>query len=222
MGSREKILARLKAAQKERNKPLVGDRPPFENRRHIVPPETIPNLTERFVLEAEKLSCKVAQFTDSQAAVAHIIEVIKQVSKPTDHKITAWDFEYIPLPGLQEGLAQAGIAVVDSNDATVKVGITGAVAALAATGSIVVQSGKGRPRKVSLLPYTHIVVMTESQLVLDFETWVAAQNVDHFRELANTVVISGSSRTADIAMEIVLGAHGPAEVYIVMMKSNAT
>lgn len=214
MGSREKILAKLKAAQKERNKPLVGDRPPFENRRHIVPPETVPNLTEQFVLEAEKLSCKVAQFTDSQAAVAHIIEIIKQASP----KITAWDFEYIPLPGLQEGLAQAGIAVVDSNDATVKVGITGAVAALAATGSIVVQSGKGRPRKVSLLPYAHIAVITESQLVLDFETWVAAQNVDHFRDSANTVVISGSSRTADIAMEIVLGAHGPAEVYIVMMK----
>lgn len=232
MGSRENILARLRAAPK----PFTGI-PPMENRRHVTPPETVPDLKERFLLEAKKLACKVAEFDDSNAAIQHIVEIIRAEGarglpsetrglnplpeSATPLKITAWDFQYIPLPGLKGGLEQAGIEVVDSNDASVRVGITGAVAALAATGSIIVQSGAGRPRKVSLLPYAHLAVIHENQLVLDFETWMQQQRekgLGHFRQIANTVVISGSSRTADIAMEIVMGAHGPAEVYIVIMK----
>ncbi len=232
MGSREKILGRLRAAQQ----PFTGI-PPFENPRHMVPPETTPDLKTRFIAEAQKLSCKVSEFTDSQAAIQQIIEIIKAESArnpsppaPLPHngergeklRVTAWDFEQIPLAGLKEGLIQAGIDIADSNDPTVQIGITGAQAAFAATGSIVVQSGAGRPRKVSLLPFAHIAVIHENQLVLDFETWVQQQReqgLDSFRASANTVVISGSSRTADIAMEIVMGAHGPAEVYIILMKA---
>lgn len=225
MGSREKILGRLRAAQQ----PFTGI-PPFENPRHMVPPETTPDLKTRFIAEAQKLSCKVSEFTDSQAAIQQIIEIIKfesarNPSPPTPHngeRVTAWDFEQIPLAGLKEGLIQAGIEIADSNDPTVQIGITGAQAAFAATGSIVVQSGAGRPRKVSLLPFAHIAVIHENQLMLDFETWVQQQReqgLDSFRASANTIVISGSSRTADIAMEIVMGAHGPAEVYIILMKA---
>lgn len=221
MGSREKILGRLRQARQP-----FEHMPPFENPRHMVPPETVPDFAARFMQEVEKLSCKAVRFSDPQAAVAYIVQVIQNAPRApelppdTPLKISTWDFEYIPLPGLKEGLVQARIPISDSNDPMVRVGITGAAAALAATGSLVMRSGVGRPRKVSLLPYVHIAVITVDQLVLDFETWMQQQRekgLDQFRAACNTTLITGSSRTADIAMQTILGAHGPVVVHVVLM-----
>jgi L-lactate dehydrogenase complex protein LldG len=221
MGSREKILGRLRAARQP-----FKELPPFENPRHMVPAETVPDLVARFMQEVEKLSCKAVRFDPPEAAVDYIVNVIRtaprapELPAETPLKISTWDFGYIPLPGLKEGLEQAGIPISDSNDAEVRVGITGAAAALAATGSLVMRSGAGRPRKVSLLPYVHIAVITVDQLVLDFETWMQQQRergLDDFRAACNTTLITGSSRTADIAMETILGAHGPVVVHVVVM-----
>jgi L-lactate dehydrogenase complex protein LldG len=94
------------------------------------------------------------------------------------------------------------------------VGITGAVAVLADTGSIVVTSGAGRPRLASLLPPIHVALVTRAQIVPSLGAWLAAHRTLP-ASVANCVVITGPSRTADIEMTLTRGVHGPRAVHIV-------
>jgi L-lactate dehydrogenase complex protein LldG len=101
-----------------------------------------------------------------------------------------------------------------------RVGITGVDAALAATGSLVLAAGVGKHRVTSLLPPLHIAVVRASQIMPDLESWVAmqrAQGLDAFRRMSSVIVISGPSRTADIAMQLIMGMHGPAELHIILI-----
>ncbi|MBC8100924.1 MAG: LUD domain-containing protein, partial [Armatimonadetes bacterium] len=57
-------------------------------------------------------------------------------------------------------------------------------------------------------------------LLPDFETWLSADtqgDYTAFRAAANLVVVSGPSKTADIAQELIKGAHGPREVHIIIL-----
>lgn len=211
MNSRDAILARLRGTQP----PIYP--PTLEKRRHVVPlTDTSPaTLKTRFIDAAEKLACKVTQHSTPSTASEHILSIIG-----AEKTVTAWDFSLIPLPGLPEALQEAGIMVEKPDNPAVRVGITGVDAALAATGSLVLGSGTGKPRTVSLLPHVHIAVVTTAQLIPDLETWMAAQRdagLDQFRQKSSVVLVSGASRTADIAMELVMGAHGPAELHILLL-----
>ncbi|NDJ54030.1 MAG: lactate utilization protein, partial [Chloroflexi bacterium] len=75
-------------------------------------------------------------------------------------------------------------------------------------------------RSASLLPTMHIAIIRQEQIVPNFEAWAEQQRADEFegfRQASNIVAISGASRTADIAMELILGMHGPAELHIVIL-----
>jgi L-lactate dehydrogenase complex protein LldG len=93
------------------------------------------------------------------------------------------------------------------------VGLTSAEAAFAETGSIVVSSGPTRSRMVSLLPPIHIALVPTSKLTADIFTWAATRQGDL---PANTVFISGPSKTADIEMTLVKGVHGPKRFIVIL------
>ncbi len=207
--TRDQILAQLRAAQQP-----FTDVPPFENPRAVVPitDHSPTALLALFVQEAEKLGCMVYQQPEAQS-VAQILALIGD-----DKTILSWDFKHIPLPSLPQALTARGVTVAPNpTQDGVRVGITGVDALLAGTGSLVVCSRAGKPRATSLLPDVHIAVAQESQLVADFETWTAQQKLSSqsaYRAPANTVVISGPSKTADIAQELIKGAHGPRAVHV--------
>lgn len=52
------------------------------------------------------------------------------------------------------------------------------------------------------------------------ESWLAQKRLNDIRAASNVVIISGASRTADIAMELILGMHGPRELHIILLKNN--
>lgn len=207
--TREQILAKLRAAQQP-----FTDVPPFENPRAVVPitDHSPAALLALFVQEAEKLGCLVYQQPEAET-VAQILTLIGD-----DKTILSWDFKHIPLASLPQALAAQGVTVApDPTQDGVRVGITGADALLAGTGSLVVCSGAGKPRATSLLPDIHIAIVKASQMVADFETWSAQQKSSGhsaYRAPANTIVISGPSKTADIAQELIKGAHGPRVLHI--------
>ncbi|MEN9356537.1 MAG: hypothetical protein RL695_708 [Pseudomonadota bacterium] len=98
-----------------------------------------------------------------------------------------------------------------------RVGITGCFAAVAETGTLVLCSGATTPATISLLPETHIAILATRRLVADMEAvWTllrAEQN-----ELPRAVnFVSGPSRTGDIEQTIVLGAHGPYRVHVIIV-----
>ena len=78
----------------------------------------------------------------------------------------------------------------------------------------------GKHRVTSLLPPIHIAIVRRNQILADLETWVARQRepgIDRFRALSSIMIISGPSRTADIAMQLVMGMHGPRELHIILV-----
>lgn len=132
----------------------------------------------------------------------------------------SWDFDRIPLSGLEEALATNGVQVVHKRDAPVRLGITGADAALASTGSLVMLTGKGKSRLASLLPAVHVAIIRRSQIIANQETWVAMlrkEGLDVFQDSAGAMMISGPSRTADIAMQLILRMHRPGELHIIIL-----
>ncbi|MCI0712069.1 MAG: lactate utilization protein C [Chloroflexi bacterium] len=209
MTGRERILAKLKAARQ----PFTDIQPPAE-RLPVVAQLPDEDLVTCFKLQAEALACRVALFDDTPQALEHILGLLEGQTV-----ISAWDFAHIPLPGLPDALNVANIEISTPRGTQVQIGITGVDVALAATGSIVLLSGPGKGREVSLLPYTHIAVLQRSRIVRDLETWLSAQrqNASQFMEVSKYNIISGPSRTADIAMQLVMGAHGPAELHVVIV-----
>lgn len=117
-----------------------------------------------------------------------------------------------------------------------RVGITGCFAAVAETGTLVLCSGKDTPAATSLLPETHIAIVAASRLVATMEdVWNllrkgeggrpgSEQGNDRVRkqwQLPRAVnFVSGPSRTGDIEQTIVLGAHGPYRVHIIVVQSH--
>lgn len=210
MSSRELILRRLKSHP-------AGSLPGPVERRAMVPEPA--DLCAAFVEQAQKLSCIVHRCEDAVDTLDRLLSIIGE-----DRRILSWDPHCIPLAGLADVLREAGIEIAPSHDASVRVGVTGVDAAVAGTGSLILASGPGKARLVSLLPFVHVAVVTEDQLVPNFEAWAARQRaagLAGFRQASHTTVISGPSRTADIAMELVLGAHGPAEVQLLLCVAGA-
>jgi len=208
MSAKANILKRLRAAQTP-----FEDIPAIEKREIVVSMEGV-DLLENFVAKAETLSAHVMQAETEQDALDYILEIIG-----TDQQVLAWDEGQLPLGALHQALAENNISIADPHDGSIRVGITGVEAALAATGSIVISAREGRPRSVSLLPYVHVAIVQKSQLLPHFEAWIEQQkaDLDTYRASGNHVIITGASRTADIGMELVLGAHGPADLHIIIV-----
>jgi L-lactate dehydrogenase complex protein LldG len=137
------------------------------------------------------------------------------------------------VPGLQDALAAAGIDVdegwlPDGGERTgrlaaldpVRVGITGAFAGIAGSGTIAVVSGPGRPRLASLLVPVHVAVLRADCLYPSLAALLAA-HANVVEEGSNLVLITGPSRTADIEMTLTRGVHGPGEIHVILLGAAA-
>jgi L-lactate dehydrogenase complex protein LldG len=108
-------------------------------------------------------------------------------------------------------LEESGIRISGSPDPHAQAGITGSLAAIAETGTLVLTSGPGRPLTASLLPDIHIAILYGEDIYLNLSQVLNLKNV---REAASVALITGPSRTSDIEMTLTLGVHGPREVHV--------
>jgi len=97
------------------------------------------------------------------------------------------------------------------------VGITGAFCVIAETGTLMLLSGPRTPGATSLLPETHIAVVRTGRIVRGMEDAWALLRGEHSMLPRAVNFVSGPSRTADIEQTMVLGAHGPYRVHIVLV-----
>jgi L-lactate dehydrogenase complex protein LldG len=100
------------------------------------------------------------------------------------------------------------------------VGLSHAVAAVAETGTLVMASGADNPVTLNYLPETHIVVVEEKTLIGGYEgAWDRIRARFGRRIMPRTVnFISGPSRSADIGGQLVMGAHGPRRLCVILVK----
>ncbi|HVB98078.1 MAG TPA: lactate utilization protein [Candidatus Dormibacteraeota bacterium] len=95
-------------------------------------------------------------------------------------------------------------------------GITLAEALVARTGSVLISSLNGG-RAASVLPPLHIVYAPISQLVKELvEAIERVQASGRVRDVSMLSLIAGPSRTSDIEKMLVLGAHGPRRLAILL------
>lgn len=139
----------------------------------------------------------------------------------------SWDT--LPAAGVVSALASAGMERISHDVPSERrtehqlgyydldLGITGADAGLAESGSVVVSHGEGRPRMASLAPRVHVAILDISLMHRTLAHWVE-QHPELVSETANLVVITGPSRTGDIEQQLNLGVHGPRSVHIVLIK----
>jgi len=93
------------------------------------------------------------------------------------------------------------------------VGISSATAALAETGSVLIESGAGKSRMATLLPPVHIVMLPAECITADLFTWSAARSVP---PPTNMTFVSGPSKTADIEQTLAVGVHGPKRFIVIV------
>jgi L-lactate dehydrogenase complex protein LldG len=98
------------------------------------------------------------------------------------------------------------------------VGITTVQAAIAETGTLVLDSTQERHRLVSLVPPVHIAIVDASKI---YETLGEVLAFIHKNEISPAVTfITGPSRTADIELTLTVGVHGPQELYVIINGST--
>ncbi|OQA31923.1 MAG: Lactate utilization protein C [Betaproteobacteria bacterium ADurb.Bin341] len=108
------------------------------------------------------------------------------------------------------------VAVRGAADADL-VGLTDCFCAIAETGTLMLHSAPDLPPTLSLLPETHVAVVPLERIVPTMEEAFARFRAQ-FSDMPPAVnFISGPSRTADIEQTIVLGAHGPCRVHVVLV-----
>ena len=98
-----------------------------------------------------------------------------------------------------------------------RLSVTGAYAAVAETGSVVLLSSPDSPTTLNFLPDDHVVVVHESQIVAHIEDVWARMRKDK-RAMPRTVnFITGPSKTGDVEQIIQEGAHGPRRLHVILL-----
>jgi L-lactate dehydrogenase complex protein LldG len=98
------------------------------------------------------------------------------------------------------------------------VSIIGCDALIARTGSILISSRLASGRTLPVYPPVNIIIATTDQLVYDIQQGFDLLRNKYDNQLPSMVnLATGPSRTADIEKTLVLGAHGPREVYVFLL-----
>lgn len=150
------------------------------------------------------------------------VEVVVSIARRLDTRdYLGWEPEHLPVAGIvdrleRRGLVRRAVGGDLSEVADVPMGVTGASAGLAESGSVVLETGPGRPRAVSLLPDVHVVLLPRARLYRSLTHWVE-ERAHEVAATSNLVIVTGPSRTADIEQQLNLGVHGPREVQVVLV-----
>ena len=98
-------------------------------------------------------------------------------------------------------------------------GVSHAFGAVAESGTLVLVSGPENPSTVNFLPDNHIVIIVARDVAGDYETVLARVREVYSGAMPRTVnFITGPSRSADIEQTLLLGAHGPRRLHVLLVK----
>lgn len=134
-----------------------------------------------------------------------------------------WNNVFCREPEIRKVLKEAGIPFKSDEDdfLTMDAGITYCEFLIARLGSIMISSKQVSGRRLNVFPEHHIVIASTSQIVPDIKDALAGMKERYGKNLPSLVsVITGPSRTADIEKTLVMGAHGPKELYLFLIDNE--
>ena len=169
---------------------------------------------EIFMAAARKVGAVVEEVADMAAAAAY-------VSARAGGALLFPPCPSLQRAGLADRLRASGVSVIDgelrSRGAAAAAGLSGANFAIAATGTVVLESTAEAIRLATTLPAKHFVLLDPAKIVPDSSAAVPLLRQLHAR-LPHTYLayITGPSRTADIERVLTIGVHGPKELHILL------
>jgi L-lactate dehydrogenase complex protein LldG len=220
--ARTSILQRIRARQGRNAVPDKHEQAEIDAYLTQHPPgprPTVPrDLKQQFRAMAERMSStvdEVATMDDAPAAVARYL-----ASQQLQPNAVVWPaLAHLDWKGAGI-VAEARAPKRDESNGSDLVGITGCYCALAETGTLVLLSGAQTIASTHLLPETHIAIVPAPRIVAGMEDAFALLRAERAgAEMMPRAVnmVSGPSRTGDIEQTIVLGAHGPYRVHIIVV-----
>lgn len=220
MNSREDILGRVRARLNRDPDNAAAVRTAIEatlaaraqGPRPVVDPQKsalVGRLIEKSLVYSSTVD-QVATRAEAPAAVARYLAGLK-----LSMKAVVWP----ALARLDWSGAGVTVEARGAQDADL-VGVTGCYCAIAETGTLMLCGSPDSPATVSLLPETHIALVPASRIVAGMEEGFALARAE-LGQLPRAVnFISGPSRTGDIEQTIVLGAHGPYRVHLILLTNE--
>ena len=168
-----------------------------------------------------------AQFVSYlRAASANVIEVasLAEIPAAAARTLSSAGLPLSLLTGNDQRLASlnfsaAGIARVAGPTATEgAASLSHAMAGVAETGTLVLDSGADNPTSLAFLPEVHLVALARDAIVGSYEEAMARVRTRYGKgEMPRALnFISGASRTGDIGGRIVMGAHGPRSLCVIL------
>lgn len=225
MSSKEQILGTIRASLKKGGFTSAG-KDAIEARLGTHARNTVPKRadgdneqqTALFVSEAEKVDAtteRVDGLADVGEAILRYLarhNLAGRIKIAPHPLLESIDWSQHPTLELSRGSA------VETDQASLSVAVTG----VAETGTLVLHSGPESPTTLNFLPDNHIVVLPRSQITGAYEdAWNLLRSGSG--DMPRTVNwITGPSRSADIEQTLLLGAHGPRRLHILILDDKET
>ncbi len=167
-----------------------------------------------FTKMAEKVAATVGRVADRNEVPRTVAEFLREHNLPATLRMGG-DPLLAELPW-DETQIEVSHGPSDGSD---PIGLSHAVAGVAETGTLVLTSGQDNPTTLNFLPETHIVLVAADDIAGDYETvWDDLRERYGRGQLPRTVnLVTGPSRSADIEQTILLGAHGPRRLHILVV-----
>ncbi|MDR3696771.1 lactate utilization protein [Mucilaginibacter sp.] len=204
--SKEKLLKKIRKALLEKREnpyPNLEDQPHYPRNEEMLE-----------VVFAEQFTAVSGQFVFCEDEVQFIESLLELAEERNWHKIYCWE------PALQEILTRFEYPFfeTDKDFEQAEVGFTLCENLVARNGSIILSNAGMAGRRLSIYPPVHIVLAYTSQLVLDLKDGFKQIKTKYGNNLPSMITtVTGPSRTADIEKTLVLGAHGPRELFVFLL-----
>lgn len=225
MSGREAIFGRLRKALDVENQDTEKRRMAVAARLSDAPRGLVPargqldtaGRVDLFCRMAESVQATVERVADGGAVPAALVAMLRDRNLPAsvrmgdDARLKAMPWESAASLEVLSGRSHGEDTVCLSH----------AFAGVAETGTLVLYSGRDNPTTLNFLPETHVVVISAADISGDMESvWERLRTV-HGKGLMPRVVnlITGPSRSADIEQKLILGAHGPRSLHIIITES---
>jgi L-lactate dehydrogenase complex protein LldG len=168
-------------------------------------------LEVEFAEQFSKLQGRFIYCINQQELAFQLSSLVKKMDW---HKVYCLEENLLQATGVQleERLVKTGLANCD-------VSITGCECLVARTGTIVLSAGQQSGRTTSVYAPIHICIAYTSQLVYDVKDALQLVKDKYGDKLPSLITFAtGPSRTADIEKTLVVGVHGPKEVYVFLVE----
>ena len=179
--------------------------------RNLIPARGLTAKPDDFIFYASQAGATIVCLESMREVPGQVMTFLSQ------HNLAS-RIRLAPDPEL-EGLPWPGVLEVSSGVArdTDQTSLTGAVAGIVETGSLLVASSPTHPSTLNILPENHLVLLKTKDLVGSYED---AYDRLQGRLPRTMTIITGPSRTGDIELKIQLGAHGPRRLHILLLETT--